>query len=456
MPEPDPGALVWDSLEDEKDSGDSKADPTDKDETTASSQGENDDPESYDFLFGADSDLDSNAEAKSESANKSDSDKSVFNNHPNQPESGNEPESLEKPDWFFPDTPDETSAQQPGRHQGNHGGLNQPAFNQPPMHQPSMNQPFLAEPFGGDAGYQLSVETGHDWWSQPALDPLWSDRFTKMTSLDAVVFSAMQNAPTVTLVNTEPQIAQTMVTEADARFDWSTFVDASWNDVDQAVVSLLDTGTAGGRFLQQQLQIQGGLKKQTRTGGHLRVGQALQRTDNNSDFLSPPDQATTQLLLDYRQPLLKGAGRQVNQSQIMLAQIGLEASQDDSQVQLQQFLVDVVSKYWRLYQARGNLLQKLRSANRAEQLLQKLSERGNSAETQRLIYRVQDSGAKRRCSGTGITADVDSRKRNGRSGFHRDRSDRGAGDACRAAKHSTGNGNGDAESRRDSCCTRRH
>lgn len=307
------------------------------------------------------------------------------------------------PSWLFPEsTPSDAPSDSPLR-EADPGRLPTNAAN-PQTSDPNIagltNRNNIAAPvdplpvdFGSDGysagGYYMALDTGYDWWSEPSLNPLWADRFTKPTGLDAVVFSAMQNAPTVRMINAQPQLAQTLVTEADARFDWSTFVDASWSDVDRAVVSLLDTGTAGGRFLQQQLLVEGGLKKQTRAGGYLRVGQAIQRTDNNSDFLSPPDQATTQLLLDYRQPLLKGAGRHFNSSQIMLAQFRMEASQEDSQLQLQQFLVDVVAQYWKLYEARALFVQKLKSAQRAETLLQHLTSLQRSEEQQRLLLRVQ-------------------------------------------------------------------
>ncbi len=251
-----------------------------------------------------------------------------------------------------------------------------------------------SEPMQSD--YFVEVDSGPDWWTPYCQQPFWETIPTQQTGLDAVVFSALQNSPFVKLINTEPQMAQTVVTELDARFDWSAFVESSWSDVDRPVVSLLDTGTAGGRFVQQQFLFESGVKKNLRTGGHLRVGHAWQRTDNNSDFLSPPDQATAQILLDYRQPLLRGAGKHINNSQIVLAEIGAETAQNETQALLQQFLVDVVAEYWELHYARGVLVQKMRSAERAEQLFQRVSGLKDAEKWQRDLIRVRAAATDRR------------------------------------------------------------
>ena len=237
--------------------------------------------------------------------------------------------------------------------------------------------------------YYLELDSGPDWWTPYCQQSLWNTVPAQQTGLDAVVFVALQNSPYVKLLNTEPQIAQTLISEADAQYDWSAFVESSWGDTDRAVVSLLDTGTAGGRFVQQQLLFESGIKKNLRTGGHLRVGHAWQRTDNNSVFLSPADQASAQVLLDYRQPLLRGGGKHVSTNQVVLAQLNFEKSQNNSQALLQQFLVDVVSEYWELHFARGVLVQKLRCAERAEQLMIELASRADAGSRQRDLARIQ-------------------------------------------------------------------
>ncbi|QEG20892.1 TolC family protein [Mariniblastus fucicola] len=306
---------------------------------------------------------------------------------------------MEEPDLFqppaFADQPNEQA--EPESLQSVFPQAAEPTYSPlPATPTETFGQPLPAPQEAPSSDYYLQVDSGPDWWTPYCQQPFWQSVPAHQTGLDAVVFTAMQNSPYVKLLNTEPQMAQTVVNEADAVFDWSAFVETSWRDIDRPVVSLLDTGTAGGRFVQQQLLFESGVQKNLRTGGHLRVGQAWQTTDNNSAFLSPPDQATAQILLDYRQPLLRGAGKHVNNSQVLLARIDVDASTSNSQALLQQFLVDVVSEYWELHYSRGVLMQKLRSAERAEQLLSELASLPDAAERKRDLARIQAIATARR------------------------------------------------------------
>ena len=265
--------------------------------------------------------------------------------------------------------------------------------------EPAPMMPLHMEPQQFESAFgehYVELDSGPDWWTPFCQQSIWETVPAQRTGLDAIVFAAMQHSPYVKLLSTEPQIAETIILEADSVFDWSAFVESSWNDTNRAVVSLLDTGTAGGRFVQQQLLFEAGVKKNLRTGGNLRVGQAWQRTDNNSLLLSPADQASAQILLDYRQPLLRGAGRHVNSSQVILAQLNFESSQNNSQALLQQFIVDVVSEYWELHFARGVLVQKLRSVERAEQLMAELASFPASTSRNRDVARIEAVAIARR------------------------------------------------------------
>ena len=57
-----------------------------------------------------------------------------------------------------------------------------------------------------------------------------------------------------------------------------------------------------------------------RNGGEVEIAQRLGYLDNNSQFLIPPDQASARLELNYRQPLMRGKGRAVNESLVLLGE----------------------------------------------------------------------------------------------------------------------------------------
>ena len=57
------------------------------------------------------------------------------------------------------------------------------------------------------------------------------------------------------------------------------------------------------------------------TGGRVELAQRYGYQRNNSDFLIPNPQSTTQLALRFSQPLLRGSGKFYNSSLIVLAEI---------------------------------------------------------------------------------------------------------------------------------------
>ena len=384
----DPGSLAFEFDEDEEGRIRKPGD-------FVSTQESDQDDEEFDFLFGDDPE----PAAKEAQANPGSTAKS-----PQEPQSTGPRDGLrgetKPPKWLFPEkeiaeskTESNLPFNMPAQDSTDGNAPGQPVASlKPQRFEPAAPDKSFAEiPPATRSQNEIyfELEPGFDWWT-PHCQQAITGKPARHAGLDAVVFAAMQNSPVVKLINTEPEIAQTIVSESNAEFDWSTFVDVSWGDTDRAVVSLLDTGTAGGRFVQQQLLFEAGVKRNLRGGGQLRVGNAFQRTDNNSSFLSPPDQGTSQLILDYRQPLMRGAGKHINASQIMLAQIGADAANQDSRVKLQQFLVDVVGQYWELYFARSVLVQRMKSLNRAKTLLHDISRQvGADDATQRALIRIK-------------------------------------------------------------------
>jgi outer membrane protein TolC len=211
------------------------------------------------------------------------------------------------------------------------------------------------------------------WWMQQIQQPQIADRVPQPINLDQVILMALQQAPEVQVLNTEPEVERSVIDQSIARFDWSTFVDTVWTDTNEPVGSLLTTGRSGGRFLQQEFALEAGMQKRLATGGDIRVAQNFGTLDNNSDFLDPQDQSISRLVIDYRQPLLRGAGQKYATTQIVLAKLNFEQVENESLESLQSYIVDVVSAYWELYQARATLVQNRRSLERALELTHSIS-----------------------------------------------------------------------------------
>ena len=240
----------------------------------------------------------------------------------------------------------------------------------------------------------IAPESGSTWWDAMIAQQFWPERQAQFASIDSVVFMALQNSAQIQILNDHPHIEETFVQQREADFDWSAFVDASWNSINEPVRSELQTGSRTGRFEQDELSVRSGLQKRLGRGGELRVGSSIGTLDNNSIFLAPPDQGTATFSLDYRQPLLRGRGREVSQSQIVLAQLNVETSKHSVKRQMQEYLVDVVTAYWDLYRARGVLSQRHRNYTRATEIVGRLSA-GLSSVAQVQLQRAQATAGAR-------------------------------------------------------------
>ena len=240
------------------------------------------------------------------------------------------------------------------------------------------------------------IPTDPTWWIGEIQQPQFVDRQPLPVNLDNVVLMALQRAPELQVLNTEPEVQRTLIDQNIAAFDWGTFVNTAWNDTSVPVGSLLQTGTAGGRFEETQLSVEGGITKLLATGGDIRVGQSFGRLDNNSLFLTPNDQGISRLVIDYRQPLFRGAGKRYTQRQIVLARLDFEQIQNQSTQRIQEYLVEVVSAYWQLYQARAVLVQTRRSYDRAIELLVRLRNSPGIDVTNDQIFRAEAAAGSRK------------------------------------------------------------
>ncbi len=225
--------------------------------------------------------------------------------------------------------------------------------------------------------FVMRASANPTWWAHQIHQPQLQGRQQLVTTLDEVIFMALRAAPQIQVLNTQPQIQQAALNEAQADFDWSTFVNSTWNDTNDPIGSTLTVGGSGGvnRFLQRDWVFESGLRKRLKSGGDISIGQNFGTVENNSTFLNPPDQGNSRLVLDYRQPLLRGAGPSFNQSQIALANLDLQSISSESLAELQGYLVEVVGAYWNIYLQRAMLVQNRQAVKLAEELFRSLKSR---------------------------------------------------------------------------------
>ena len=218
-----------------------------------------------------------------------------------------------------------------------------------------------------------NTQDGGPWWESQVGAPTRHASQVPL-SIEQLLLSALEHSAQIKVFSDLPLIRETAITEADAAFDWTAFMESRWDDTSVPVGSTLTTGGPE-RFLDQNFNYSVGARRRNTFGGQVEVSQRVGHQRNNSVFFLPNDQGNSQLTVSYTQPLLRGAGKVYNTSLTVLAQIDTKIARDEFSRQLQSHLLEVTRAYWSLYMERATLLQKQRLLSRADQILQDLERR---------------------------------------------------------------------------------
>ena len=214
-------------------------------------------------------------------------------------------------------------------------------------------------------------------------------------SVDHLVASALQYSSYVYVVSLEPRIRQTSVVEEQAAFDWRTFLETTYDDTNEPNGNELATGTLDDRYKDRTWISRGGLRQHNVYGGNVEMHQRIGGEQNNSQFLVPNPQSTTQLELRYTQPVLQGRGTCYNESRIVLAQLHTEVSSDELAAALEEHLVQVTEAYWELYRARAEYFQRQKLIDSAKATLEIVEARAQIDVERRQVLRTRAAVASR-------------------------------------------------------------
>jgi outer membrane protein TolC len=144
----------------------------------------------------------------------------------------------------------------------------------------------------------------------------------------------------------DPVIARTLVREEEARFEalFNTTVD--YVKTDQPTASRLNPTQA------KDLRVTPGFELPLITGGTLRLDFPIDRFETNNEFAVLNPGYTTDFVVSFSQPLLRGAGVDVNAQRIRLAFYDYQATQARTKLEVIRVLAAVDRAYWRLHAAR--------------------------------------------------------------------------------------------------------
>lgn len=177
---------------------------------------------------------------------------------------------------------------------------------------------------------------------------------------------ALKNNLSIQVVKIDPLIAGTGIREEEAKFDNIIFAYAKYQEIDSPKMSGDSVVfTANGPLNQQAVklntleqqkrnaQVEAGIKIPLRTGGTVTLSSPLENRASSALFNS--DEYRSALTFSISQPLLRNAGREVNEASIRIAEFSARATELNTRLQSIRIIAMVDKAYWALYQAWGEL-----------------------------------------------------------------------------------------------------
>lgn len=297
-----------------------------------------------------------------------------------------------------------------------------------PSHGDSWSGHSVGGPYPGTSGYRATMECDAPIWlspyrqrvsaadsgsiisavrNLPTLPPgysPWWDNTVRQSSgpggtsipvdVGTLLQDAMLHSPQVIAIQAEPEVQYRVVTQEAAKFDWTAFLETTYDDLNDPVGNTLTTADGKDRLLTRKFRGSGGLRRKNLHGGEFRIAQDIGHENQSSTFFVPNNQGTARLELSYRQPLLDGAGQTYNRSEIVLANIAANSSEDEVTTALQDHLIEVTEAYWALYRSRAEFFQRQKLLASAGNVLVRLEGRSQVDTIPRQVLRARAAVAR--------------------------------------------------------------
>lgn len=213
------------------------------------------------------------------------------------------------------------------------------------------------------------------WWQRHVYESQRKEASAAAAKIDTLLFLALRTSKQIQIASINPIIQETAITEQDAAFDWTNYLNTTWNDISEPVGNTLTIGGNGNYLSDHVIQASAGARRVNRQGGQLDVNQNFGWRHSNSTFLIPNNQATGRFTISYTHPLRRGRGLMYNTSLVMLAKVNSETAYDQFTAELQNHLLEVVRSYWYLYLERSVLAQRVRLYLKTKELVSVLETR---------------------------------------------------------------------------------
>ena len=225
------------------------------------------------------------------------------------------------------------------------------------------------------------------------LSPLPRDADRVPMTLETCLRRALAGNLKIQIARFGPAIAETRVVEAEALFDPAWYLNNALGRVRQDAGTLLAGATT---LVSKQWDFDTGVEALLPTGATISLGQDWTYLDSNSTFYTPNPQYDTDLSLEVRQPLLRGAGLEVTKSPIVLARLDHRVSLADFKARIMDTLLEVERDYWDLAVAQVRVRALTEALEAAEENRRIARRRHEEGKARRVAVSLAESAVTRR------------------------------------------------------------
>lgn len=179
-------------------------------------------------------------------------------------------------------------------------------------------------------------------------------------TLDEALRIALENNLDLRRVGIGPAISEQALIAADAAFDWVFFTGVEWQKLDEPQLLRVVNGTPVGApaSVNESVNWNTGVRKPLRTGGSFDASFNLTYLNDATPFsrLAPDPSRAATVDLGLNQPLLRGFGRDVAETEIRLAENQTRRTAEDTRQQLLLLVREVQREYYLLNLAQARLM----------------------------------------------------------------------------------------------------
>ncbi len=171
-------------------------------------------------------------------------------------------------------------------------------------------------------------------------------RKTVALTIEQAIVRALANSPEIRVVSFDPHIAKQDITKAAAEFDVTAFGRVNYEQDDNPVNSIFQSGQSDVRLLES------GIKQKGVTGSEWSLSYALSRSWDDLATRSLSTRYEPILAFQIKQPLMRDAWKQTNLAGVNIARLNHDIAVLGFRQKAEDVSTQVISAYWRLMQAR--------------------------------------------------------------------------------------------------------